>query len=76
LVAAAQFVVARPSLVRILKPLLERLPKLRRRILARLPGELALGLFVSSAPVSDAPLSERERFVHARLKAALEKRLS
>ena len=75
-VAAARFVVARPSLVRILKPLLERLPKLKRRILARLPGELVLGFFVSSAPASDALLSERERFVHARLKATLEKRLS
>ncbi len=74
-VAAARFVVARPSFVRILKPLLERFPELKRQILARLPGKLALGLFVSPAPVSDALLSERERFVHARLKAALEKRL-
>ena len=75
-VAAARFGVTRPSLVRILKPLLKRLPKLKRRILARLPGELVLGFFVSSAPASDALLSERERFVHAKLKAALEKRLS
>jgi len=48
---------------------------LKRRILARLPGELVLAFFVTSTPASDALLSERERFVHARRKAALEKRL-
>jgi hypothetical protein len=75
-VAAARFVLARPSLVRILKPLLERLPKLKRRILAHLPVELVVPVFVGSAPASDGLLSERERFVYARLKAALEKRPS
>jgi O-antigen chain-terminating methyltransferase len=75
-VAAVGFVLTRPLLARILKTLLERIPKLNRLILARLPVELVLALSVDSVSSSDALLSERERFVHARLTAALEKRLS
>jgi hypothetical protein len=74
--AAARVALTRPLLARILKPLLGRFPKLKRRIVAGLPAELVLHVFVSSAPTSDTLLSERERFVYARLKVALGKRPS
>lgn len=74
--AAVLFVLNRPPLARILNPLLEHLPKLKRRILIHLPVERVPDLFVKSALSLEVLSSERERFVHARLKAALEKRLS
>jgi hypothetical protein len=64
LVASARFILAWPLLARILEPALDRFPRLKSRVFAAFPMQPGL---VSS---------ERERFVHARLKAALEKRLS
>jgi hypothetical protein len=68
---SVQFVRARPFLADIARGLLRRLPRLRnylRRILAaRLPPA------VRFTPFLDGLFSERERFVHMRLKAALKK---
>lgn len=74
--AAVLFALNRPPLARILNRLLEHLPKLKSRILVHLPVEYVPDLFAKIALSLEALLSERERFVHARLKAALGKRLS
>ncbi len=73
---AASFVLARPLLARFLVPLLTNLPGLTRRIFFHFPADPALASVIDAQRPFDALLSERERFVHARLKAALEKRPS
>jgi hypothetical protein len=72
LLRTIRFVLARPSLTRILRRPLERFPSLKsvqRRIFA-----ILLAAADNPALTSDGFFSERERFVHNRLKAALEKR--
>ena len=72
----ARFVLARPLLARFLGPLLTSFPGLKRRIFFHFPAHPALAFIINAEPPFGALWSERERFVHARLKAALEKRPS
>ena len=67
-----KFVLARPSLTRIVRRPLERFPPLKS--FQRRAFNVLLAASNNFAPVSDGFFSEREQFVHARLKAALEKR--
>lgn len=69
LLRTLRYVLARPNLTRIARQPLERFPLLRsfkRRAFAV--------LLANTAPPSDSIFSERERFVHASLEAALERR--
>jgi hypothetical protein len=69
LLRTLRFVLARRNLTRIARRPLERFPLLRsfkRRAFAV--------LLANTAPPSDSIFSERERFVHASLEAALERR--
>ena len=74
--SAARFVLARPLLVPFLGPLLTSFPGLKRRIFFHFPAHPALASIINAEPPFGALWSEREQFVHARLKAALEKRPS
>ena len=74
--SAARFLFARPLLARFLGPLLTSLPGLKRRIFFHFPAHPALASTVNAVPPFGVLWSERERFVHARLKAALGKRPS
>jgi hypothetical protein len=70
LLRTLRFVLARPNLTRIVRQPLERFPLLKgfkRRAFAVL-------LAKNMAPPPDSIFSERERFVHASLEAALERR--
>jgi hypothetical protein len=70
LLRTLRFVLARPNLTRIARQPFERFPLLKsvkRRVFAIL-------LAKNTVPPSDSIFSERERFVHASLEAALERR--
>jgi hypothetical protein len=69
LLTTLRFVLARPNLTRIARQPLERFP-----LLKRFQRRSFKVLLADVAPTSDSFFSEREQSVHARLKAALERR--